>query len=331
MPANLPPDYFEAEKRYRSAKTPGDKIQALKEMLAIMPKHKGTDKLQADLKRRIAKHKEEAETRKTKGGHRRSGLDSIDREGAAQVLLVGPPNTGKSSLIESVTNATPEVGDYPFTTRKPLPAMMPFEDIQIQLVDLPPITTDYFEHWAVSLLRNSDAVCVVVDVKSEPLVEVESIVDILDGKKIDLVGKKPPEVDEWSPIAYKKTLVIANKVDLDSGWQRYEHLRKDLRGRFDVIPFSCYNDELIPAFSRKLFEFLELIRVYTKVPGKKPDLGRPYVLARGSTVLDLAGEVHRDFLGKLKFAKVWGSGKFEGQNVQKGYVIKDKDIVELHI
>ncbi len=330
MPANLPPDYYEAEKRYRAARSPDDKIQVLKEMLAIMPKHKGTDKLQADLKKRIAKHKEEADIRKTKGGRRKSGMDSIDREGAAQVLLIGPPNAGKSSLIESITNATPEVADYPHTTTKPLPAMMPFEDIQIQLVDLPPVTADYLEPWAVSLMRNCDAILLVVDVSTEPLKDVEMIVTKLGERKVSLVGFDVPEIDEWSPIAYKKALVVANRVDLDGGQDRFEILSDELRGRFEVLPYSCYNDELIPRLSRRLFEFLELIRVYTKVPGKKADLDRPYVLSSGSTVLGLAQEVHRDFVGNLKFARVWGSGKFEGQNVQKEYVLEDGDVIELH-
>jgi ribosome-interacting GTPase 1 len=330
MPANLPPDYFEAEKRYRTARSSEDKIQALKEMLAIMPKHKGTDKLQADLKRRIARHKEEAEVRKTKGGHRRSGLDAIEREGAAQLLLVGPPNSGKSSLIESVTNAAPEVAAYPFTTRKPLPAMMPFEDVQMQLVDLPPVTLDYLESWAISLMRNADSLLLVVDVNRDPLKEVETIVLILSERKVSPVGFVVPSVDEWSPIAYKRTLVVANKVDLEEGWTRYEKLKKDLAGRYPVLPYSCYDDELVEGFAGKIFAFLELVRVYTKVPGKKPDLNQPYVLTKGSTVLALAEEVHRDFVGKLKFARVWGSGKFEGQNVQKDYVIEDGDIVELH-
>jgi len=330
MPANLPPDYIDAEKRYRSARSPEDKIQALKEMFSIMPKHKGTDKLQADIKKKIAKHKDEIEINKTKGGHRKSGLDSIEREGAAQVLLVGPPNAGKSSLVEAVTNAVPEVAVYPFTTRKPLPAMMPFEDIQIQLVDLPPVTPDYLEHWAVSLMRNTDAILIVVDVNKDPLENIESIVEILRGRKVSLVGGGIPESDEFDPVAYKKTMVVANRVDIDGGWAQFELLKEAMTDRFEVIPFSCYNDDLIPGLARGLFEFLDLIRVYTKVPGKKADIAQPYVLPRGSTVLDLAHEVHRDLVEKLRFARVWGSGKFEGQNVQKDYRMEDRDVVELH-
>jgi len=330
MPANLPPDYIAAEKRYRSSRSPEDKIQALKEMFAIMPKHKGTDKLQADIKKRIAKHKDEIEFKKAKSGHRKSGLDSIEREGAAQVLLVGPPNAGKSSLVEAVTNAVPEVADYPFTTRKPLPAMMPFEDVQIQLIDLPPVTPDYLEHWAVSLMRNTDAIFIVVDVNKDPLEKVESLLKILSGRKISLIGDVLPEVDEFSPIAYQRTMIVANKTDIDGGLVKFEELKKALAGRFSVLPFSCYNDDLIPGLARGVFEFLDLIRVYTKVPGRKLELTQPYVLPRGSTVVDLAHQVHRDLIGKLKFAKVWGSGKFEGQNVQKDYEMADKDIVELH-
>jgi len=330
MPANLPPDYFEAEKRYRSAKSSDDKIQALKEMYSIMPKHKGTDKLQADIKKRIAKHKDEHETGKAKGGHRKSGLDSIEREGASQVLLVGPPNAGKSSIVEAVTNAIPEVADYPYTTSKPLPAMMPYEDIQIQLIDLPPVTSDYLKHWAVSLMRNTDAILIVVDVNKNPLEEVESLIELLNGRKVSLIGGEPPEVDEFSPIAYKKTMVIANKTDIEGGWERVEVLKESLSGRFVVLPFSCYNDDLIPGLARSLYEFLDLIRVYTKAPGKKADLAQPYVLPRGSRVIDLAYQVHRDLVERLKYAKVWGSGKFDGQNVQKDYEMEDRDVVELH-
>ncbi len=332
MPANLPPDYFEAEKKIKSAKTPDDKIQVLKEMLAIMPKHKGTDKLQADLKRKIARLKDEAEDRRAKGARRKSGLDSIESEGAAQMVLVGLPNSGKSSLIEAVTNAVPEVADYPFTTRKPMPAMMPYEDIQFQLIDMPPVTEDYIEHWAVSLVRNADAVLLVVDAAGkDPGRDVGSILQLLEEKKISLEGGELPEVDEWSPVAHKRTLVIANRVDIEGAYERYEELGRRLEGRFPVVPFSCYNDERIPVLARALYDRLELMRVYTKVPGKKADLDQPYVLPQGSTVIELAEQVHRDFTDSLKFARVWGSGKFDGQNVQRDYVLEDGDVVELHM
>ena len=330
MPANLPPDYFEAEKRYRSAKSPEDKIQVLKEMLAIMPKHKGTDKLQAELRKRISRHKDEMELQRERGGRRKSGLDSIPREGAAQLLLLGLPNSGKSSVIEAVTNASPEVADYPFTTRKPFPAMMPFEDIQIQLVDLPPVTEDAVEHWIVSLGRNTDSVLLVMDVNCETVRDVETIVNLLAERKVSLLGFDLPRADEWSPVAYKRTLVVANKVDLDEGRARYDSLARDLEGKFEVVPFSCYSDELVSQFARKVYTFLRIIRVYTKVPGRKPDLGQPYVLPLGSNIMDLASEVHRDFVDRLKFARVWGSGRFEGQNVEKDYVMGDRDIIELH-
>jgi ribosome-interacting GTPase 1 len=332
VPANLPPDYFEAEKKLRTAKTPEDKVQVLKEMLAIMPKHKGTDRLQADLKRKIARLKDEAEERRAKGARRKSGLDSIEREGAAQIVLVGLPNSGKSSLVEAVTNALPEVADYPFTTRKPLPAMMPYEDIQFQLIDLPPVTPDLIEHWAVSLVRNSDAVLLVVDAaRDDPAGEVESILRLLEERKVSVEGGRLPEVDEWSPVAYRRGLIVANKVDIEGAFERYRELSRLMEGRFAVVPFSCYNDERIPVLGRAIYDRLEVIRVYTKVPGKKADLDRPYVLRQGSTVIELAEQVHRDFIDRLKFARVWGSGKFDGQNVQRDYVMEDGDVVELHV
>ena len=154
MPANLPPVYFDAEKRFREAKTPESKIEALEEMLTIMPKHKGTDKLRADLRRRIAKLKEQAQQKK--GGARRDAAYMIEKEGAAQIAVIGAPNTGKSALVAALTNASPEVAEFPHTTWKPTPGMAPYENIQFQLVDTPPITRDYLDPWMADLMRRAD-------------------------------------------------------------------------------------------------------------------------------------------------------------------------------
>ena len=120
MPANLPPDYKAAERRFREAKTTEDKIAALQEMMAIIPKHKGTDKLRADLRRRLSKLKAEQAQPSKKG--RKGPSYHIPKEEAPQVALIGSPNTGKSAFVTATTNATPEVANYPFTTRVPLPS-----------------------------------------------------------------------------------------------------------------------------------------------------------------------------------------------------------------
>jgi ribosome-interacting GTPase 1 len=128
MPTNLPPEYFEVEKRFREAKSAQEKVEAIEQILAVIPKHKGTDKLRADYKRRLSKFKSKQQTKKITS--KRDAAHRVDREGAAQVVLVGAPNVGKSALVGALTNASPEVADFPHTTRMPAPGMMPFENIQ---------------------------------------------------------------------------------------------------------------------------------------------------------------------------------------------------------
>ena len=171
MPANLPPQYFEAEKRLRSAKDPEEKIAALEEMLAIMPRHKGTDKLHAALRQKIARFSQEAERKLATA--RRAGF-YITREGAGQVMLVGPANSGKSQLLAALTEAVPEIAEYPFTTKIPVPGMMKFEDIQIQLVDTPPIGYKEVRILLSNVLRSADLVAIVVDLSVEPIGQVEA-------------------------------------------------------------------------------------------------------------------------------------------------------------
>ena len=186
MPANLPPQYHEAEKKYRMAKTSSEKILALTEMLAIMPKHKGTDKLRADLRSRIAKLSQEEEKR-AKISHRYL----VRKEGAGQVMLVGLPNVGKSLVFSSLCGVFSKVSNYPFTTTSPLPGMMRFEDIQIQLVDMPPINADH--PWLSDVLHSPDLLLVVVDLSFDPLSQLEEVEQKLQKLRVekeeDGVGK----------------------------------------------------------------------------------------------------------------------------------------------
>ncbi|MFN3699510.1 MAG: GTPase, partial [Dictyoglomus sp.] len=196
MPANLPPQYFEAEKRFREAKTIEEKIQALKEMLAILPKHKGTDKMKADLRRKLSQLMEEAEKRSKKGGGR--SLEYIEKEGAGQVLLLGPPNTGKSLFFKFVTGVESFVADYPFSTINPVVGMMPFENIQIQIIDLPPLWENS-ESWIYNLVRNADLVLVFLSMDLDSIwEEYFSIKDLLERRKIKLVRENPNK-DPYSP------------------------------------------------------------------------------------------------------------------------------------
>ncbi len=329
MPANLPPQYHEAEERYRRAKHPPDKIRALEEMLAIIPKHKGTEKLQADLKRRISKLKTEQERRPAT---KRTTTFYVEREGIGQVALVGPPNAGKSSLLRRLTNAKPEVADYPFTTRRPLPGMVEFENIKVQLVDLPPVAPELTEGWVFGIIRNADLLLWVVDLGAEDLLEqMEGLEKLLNQAKIFPVGPKEKGGATGPGQVTKRTILVGNKAD---GVFAAEHLQllQDLYGdRFPLLAVSAVTGTGLEVLPRRLYEVLEVLRVYTKAPGKAPDLSHPVVLPKGSTLLEAAETIHKDFAEKLKFARVWGAGKFEGQRVQRDYLLQEGDVIEFHI
>ena len=327
MPANLTPQYLEADKRFKAAKTVEEKVAALEEMLALIPKHKGTEHLQGDLKRRLAKLKAEAEQAR----RRRGGFSiSVEREGVGQVVLVGPPNAGKSALVKSLTNAQPEVGDYPFTTRRPIAGMMPFINIQIQLVDLPAISDEYMEAWVPSLVRPADLALLIGDLSSPAILEnVEQVIAILARSKIALVspGSPPPPVG-WANVG---TLLLANKADTPSVDAVLEILRSYYGSRFFIHAVSAQTGLGLEPLRRLIYDGLGIVRVYSKPPGKDPSMQSPVVLRRGSTIVEMAATIHKDFAQQLKFARVWGGTKFSGQRVQRDYVVQEGDVIELHI
>jgi ribosome-interacting GTPase 1 len=326
MPANLPPQYFEAEKRLRSAKDPEEKIAVLEEMLAIMPHHKGTDRLHAVLRQKIAKLSQEAE--KKLATARRAGF-YITREGAGQVMLVGPANSGKSQLLAALTEAIPDIAEYPFTTKTPVPGMMRFEDIQIQLVDTPPIGYKEVRVLLSNALRSGDLIAIVVDLSVEPVSQVEIALQGLKEARIE------PLIDDgWevTPGSYlRKMLIVGNKNDL-AGWnENWERLRWQYAKVFQLVSISAREGRGLEEFKRAIYQALNIIRVYTKTPGTKADLTDPMVLEKGSTLEEAAEALHKDFYQNLKYAVVWGSGKYDGQRVSKGHILQDGDIVEFHI
>lgn len=326
MPANLTPEFLKARKRFRQAKEPDEKLAALEEMLATIPKHKGTDKMQADIKRRIAKLRESRS--QTKHGGKTVGHDHIPREGAGQVALIGPPNTGKSSLLTALTNARPEVAEYPFSTLVPIPGMMAFEDISIQLLDLPPITPEYTESWVYNLIRGCDLGLVVVDASDTELIrdELDELLGLLEERHVRLVAERGPETEER--IVEIPTWVVLNKVDLVAA--------DKLDGLAERLPFpdcaaSAVTGRGLDALRELVFEALHVVRIYTKLPGKKPDMKEPYTFPHGSTALDAVRIVHRDFVERLKYVRIWGSGRFDGQQVPADHVLEDGDIIEIHL
>ncbi len=325
MPANLPPQYFEAEKRFREAKSPEEKIEALESMLAIMPKHKGTDHLQADLRRRISKLNEESERRLATS---RASF-YIRKEGAGQVALIGLPNVGKSQLLEMLTDAAPQVANYPFTTKSPIVGMIKFENIQIQLVDTPAVTGKESRTWVNNIARNADLLALVVDLSDKPLEQVEDTLQALE--EIGIIPQT--EIMDESTIGrrQKKIVLVGNKKDLENTSTSAEQLRSRYGSRFPVVITSAIDSDSLEKLKKTIFNGLEIIRIHTKSPGKKPELNDPMIMKAGSTVKEAAEEIHKDFKAKLKYAVVWGSGKFDGQRVSQEHVLQDNDIVELHI
>ncbi|MGE5569839.1 MAG: GTPase [Rhodospirillales bacterium] len=313
MPANLTPEYLAAEREYKSAQTHAEKVAALERMLSTLPKHKGTEKLQADLRRRLSQARKESHK---KGPAHAGPFYTVEKEGAGQVVLIGPPNAGKSQLVAALTRAEPEVAEYPFTTRFPTPGMMLYEDVQIQLVDLPPVSAEFMEPWLPQVIRNADLGVLLVDLNDPALLDqIEFIEQTLERHRL----ARPP-------------LLAGNKIDLPGAEANLAALQ-DLYGeRYRYIGISAAAGRNLDLFARAVFDALGLVRVYTKAPGKKADLTAPYVLQRGQTVLDAARLVHQDFAEHLKFARLYRSeGSRDGLMVERTHVVEDRDILEFHI
>lgn len=326
MPANLPPQYFDAEKNFRAAKSPPEKIAALEDMLAIMPKHKGTDHLRAELRSRIAKLTQQLSK---KSGTQRTSM-MIDKEGAAQVAVIGLPNSGKSQLIASITNATPIVAEYPLSTHSALPGMMDFEDIKIQLIDTPPLAPQTIQWWLPPMLRQADALLAMVDLSYDPLAQLGEIRDHLEKMRL-VIGDSVANPEEDVVVWHKQAMIIASKLDSDDNSHNYQLLLDNLGSKLPVVAISAIQGIGLDKLRLEIYRMLDIIRVYTKAPGQKADTSDPIVLPRGSTLLDAASNVHKDFAAKLKFARIWGSGKHDGIMARRDHVLEDGDIIELHL
>jgi len=332
MPANLPPQYYEAERRYREATTFEDKIAILQEMLAIMPKHKGTDKLQADLRAKISKLKKAAEKKK-KAPRRGPNPYQIPKEGAAQVILIGPPNTGKSSILSTLTRASPEIAPYPFTTHQPAVGMMSYENIQIQLVDTPPVASQFTVPYLADIIRRGDLLLIVLDLgKDDVLEQLETVLEKLEEMKMrPEKSKGDGEADMERGITYKKMAIFANKDDLEGAKERLSVLKELYGDKFSIISGSVKSAQEMERVKEQIYRALDIIRVYTKAPGKSPDMDDPVVLKKGSLLIDAARAIHKDFAKNLKYARIWGSDEFKGQKVEREHLLEDGDILEFHI
>jgi ribosome-interacting GTPase 1 len=330
MPANLTLQYKEAEERFREAASHEEKLAALREMIALLPKHKGTEKLHADLKKRLAKLEEEGE-HAARGGGRRPDPGHVRREGAGQWVLLGPPNAGKSTLLGALTHAHPEIADYSFTTREPQPGMMEYEDVQVQLVDTPAVAHGHTAPWLANLAQAADGLLLVLDVAADDLeASWAALGDLLHRAHVRPAGRAPPP-DASPLIAARPALVLGNKRDLDADGTFAALAREAVGPDLPFLAVSALHGDGLEALRPVLFRELNRIRVYTKEPGHRREPTKPFVLPVGATVHDLAVRIHHDVADRLRFARIWGAhARFEGQQVEKQHALADGDVVELH-
>jgi small GTP-binding protein len=324
MPTNVPPEYKKAEEAFRKAKTTDEKIERLEDMIALLPKHKGTDHLFADLKRRMSTLRRQLETTDKKSRH--DSFVGFTREGAAQIILIGPPNSGKSSLLKILTNAHPEIGDYSFTTTAMQPGMIPYEDIQIQLVDTPPVTSTYMPRHLLSLVRRTDGVLIVADVSVDSLLDdIEAVFDAFEERHVRFVRDNEQNIRDEI-----RCRLIANKMDTPGASERLGFLREMAGEKFEITPLSCTKGEDAEKIPEMLFQWLRIVRVYTKMPGRRADKIRPYTVFSGQSVQDICALIHKDFYEKLRFARLW-RGSAAPITVSRNEPVHDGDVVELHI
>ena len=337
MPANLNPEYKAAEALFKKARDPQERLDHLREMLRVIPKHKGTDHLQADLKTRIKELTAELAGPK-KSGARTAPATYVSPEGAAQVALVGPPNTGKSALHDRLTGSHASSEAYAFTTQFPQPGMFEYQDVSFQLVDLPAVSPDHPVPWIANSLQSADGCLLVVDLSRPGCVEeVMSTQQMLADRKVVLSSTWPKEGepgrgDDEDPFTlHLPTVLVASKADIVDHAREELEVLEELTGLdCPVLSVSSETGEGLDELGAFLFEQLAIVRVYTKKPGEAADDGKPYTVRRGETVLDVARLVHRDIAASLKYARMFGGSGFEGQQVGRDHVVSDGDVLELH-
>ncbi len=327
MPTNLPPEYFRAEERYRAAKSPEEKISLLEELIATVPKHKGTDKLRADLRRKLGQLRDVARARKKTGGH--ASLFHIEKEGAARAVLVGPANTGKSALLNVLTHASPKIADSPYTTWCPMPGMMEHKNVQIQLIDTPPMSKAHLEAELPGLIHTADLIIVVVDLRSDPLQQLEETIDLLMDNGIIPACRRETRVDRFNSITLP-ILAVVNKTDQSELEEDFHIFLELMEENCPAIGVSASSGHNLESLKQTIFEELQIIRVFAKPPGAEPDFTAPFALKKGATIEEFAAKVHKDFVVNLKTARVWGQNVFDGQPVSRDHILEDGDVVEMH-
>ncbi|UCD28934.1 MAG: TGS domain-containing protein [Planctomycetota bacterium] len=330
MPLNLTPEYFEADRKYRQAGSPAEKLAGLQEMLSTIPKHKGTEKKQADIKRRISELKQEMAAPKKRGA---AVIDPyhIVPQGAGQVMLLGLPNSGKSSIVGKLTKASVKITDYPYGTPFPVPGMAYYQDAPIELVDLPPVTPEHVPGNMVNALRNTDIVMLIIDLTSNSVLEdAETLLDILNQKEINIAAEDGNEESEDMKVG-PEGFIVCTKADAPGAADTFTALQELCTAAPDMLKISAHTGEGLDEMMKTLFEMLDVIRIYSKPPGKPADMEQPFVLPAGSTIGELARAIHKDVETNLKYARIWGEQVFDGQQVHGQHILHDRDIVEIHV
>ena len=317
MPANLPPTYYKLKHQHEAAKTDEERLSLLEEMLRIIPKHKGSEKVVSDLRRRIASYKKGPSEKGGKGSGKRTHSEHIPKQGAGQIVLLGPPNGGKSQLLSNFTNAKPEVSLTPYTTTTPMVGMLRYENIQFQLIDTPSIMPDFISSTVLTLTRNADLALPVMSLASDNLLD-----------DLDMVVAFLKEADWDTP--ENGHLIVANQLDAAGAEERLEILKEFYDDTFQIHPISAETGAGKDSLSQAIYTELDILRVYPKAPGKTVERDDPIVLPTGSTVLDAAVGLHKDF-SEFKFARIWGPEWHDGQSVSRNDIVYDGDVVEFHL
>jgi len=389
MPTNLP---VVAKKKWNEAslaRTPQEKVVKLQEFLSLVPKHKGTEKLCAQVKTKIATLRKEIDEKKRRRAGRGGPKFFLEKEGAAQIVILGPTKVGRSSLLTSITKAKAEVSDYPFTTREPVPGMFQFEDLQFQVVEAPALIEGAAEGeaWglqALGLARNADGLFIMVDLTNDAPKQLAMILNELEkarvltqkprarvdierkhmdaGLRIIVVGKLVgcnlrdvedllkgyrifdatvkiygeamlDDVEDaiFENTVYRPAIVVANKAETLEAAENLQELRRFVGDELTIIPVSCRTRKGLEKLGPEVFRALDIIRVYTKEPNDPEPSNKPFILKRGSSIGELARQIHSDFIERFAYARVWAKRlPFSPQKVGSSFRLEDKDTVELH-
>ena len=333
MPTNVTPEYKKAEAEYRAARETRDRLVALRAMLRTIPKHKGTEHLQAGIKTKIKELTEELAAPR-RDGARGGPVHSVRVEGAGQIALLGPPNSGKSSLHDALTGSGATIGPYPFTTRRPQPGMIPVGDVGIQLIDLPPITREHPLPWIGNALQAAHGAMLVVDLTDPGCVEeVDAVVGLLADRKIHLVEEWPrgsvsPSHPDDPFAKLLPAVVVATKADLVDDVEEEAAVLQELVGIRLPVQAASVAAGRVDHLGPWLFDELGVVRVYTESAAKKRD-DRPYTIRRGQTLLDVASMIHKDFARDLKFARLIRPGQPD-RRIGRAFELQDGDRIEIH-